>query len=435
MNLLILGEGGREHALAQTLNNSPLVTKVFVAPGNEGMSLDEGVELLPLSSDLTDEEFCEAVVSLVKEHNIHLTIVGSESYLEQSLVDYFQEYQLKIVGPTRRAAQIELSKEFAKIIMKLANIPTAEFELYTNYKDSLDYLENYDWSKGGRVLKAIGPAQGKGVYMCYTLKDALTALELLQDSELFPILIEEVLTGKEVSYFALCDGKEFRTLGMACDYKQLLTGGKGPNTGGMGAYSPVPWITDEQRQQIEKDIVKPLLTIMKSQGFPFAGLLFVGLIFTDKGPKVLEFNARLGDPETQAILPLIDEDLVPWLLAISEGRLHDLPHRPIKMRPLSAVHVVLAAEGYPENRRNNRFVKKGVTLKPQFTRDERHHLFYAGVKLNTQSGNHSLLETAGGRVMGITVMAEDLQSARSDAYQKVKEVTFPGAQMREDIGL
>lgn len=431
MNILVLGSGGREHAICEALSQSPLVKKVIVAPGNAGM-----LETLPdLEIENIDVSSHEDILKVALKHHVGLTIVGPEAILSEGIVDLFQKEEMAIVGPTKAASLLETSKTFAKKVMIEAGVPTASYQEFFEVRMALEYIDDQASSK--MVVKCDGLAQGKGVIVCHNKEEARKAVIGLMEESLLGknvehIIIEEYLEGHEVSMFALCDGENFTVLGSASDHKRLFDGDLGPNTGGMGAFSPAIVVSEEDWVWIREHVFSPVLSEMKRNGTPFTGFLFAGLMKTYQGWKVLEFNVRLGDPETQAILPLIDEDLTPWLMASADGSLRKLQlkvgrHSP-KLKGMRSVHVVMAAHGYPGVMGEK--VRSGdkISFSEVFNLSPYDFLFCAGVKKEGES-----LVTSGGRVLGITSLAETYTYARVQAYEHLSQIDFDGAQYRQDI--
>ena len=424
MNLLVVGSGGREHALVWKLRQSPQVEKVFVAPGNSGMALEPNV----ICSGVSAADF-PAILALCQKEKVEFVVVGPDQALADGLVDYLEKAGVAAFGPSAAAAKIESSKAFAKLLMKAQGIPTAKFEIFSELSAAQDFLESVEWGDGW-VIKADGLALGKGVVVCLQREEALRAAKEFFQGSMGEagkkIVVEERLVGREVSAFSLCDGVSAKHLGFACDYKRIFDHDQGPNTGGMGAYSPATWLSPEMAEQVQQEIVNPLLKGMAERGHAFKGVLFTGIMVTASGPKVLEFNARFGDPETQCLMPLIDEDLLPWLQACREGKLPSLG-RPI-LKNLSSVHVVMAAAGYPGVVKKGDVISVPESLLPT-KQDPSVKLFFAGV-----SGTPPSMITAGGRVLGLTALAKTQSSARSLAYEKISTIQFSGAQRRADVG-
>ncbi|MBP9674363.1 MAG: phosphoribosylamine--glycine ligase [Bacteriovoracaceae bacterium] len=423
MRVLVVGQGSREHSLAWKLSQSPLCEKVFVAPGNAGMLLDSSIQCISLK-EIND------LLIFAKEQKIDFTLVGPEDYLDQGIVDLFELEGLCILGPSKRASQLECSKVFAKEIMQDALIPTAFFKKFDDFNLAMDFVNLWDFSSKGLVVKWDGLAQGKGVVVAESRQQVETALkEFLLQKKLGEgcLILEEKLVGPEVSAFYLCDGKEYVSLGFACDYKRIRDGNLGANTGGMGAYSPVDWLGEEEKQNIEKQVVEPLLQVMKKNGMPFKGILFVGLMMTTAGPRVLEFNVRFGDPETQVLMPLLDQDILPLFVQAAKG---SLVSKKINLKKQKAVHVVLAAHGYPGT--EGVAIRKNDNINlPAKLAGTNFKIFTAGV----QGQVPHEFQTAGGRVMGVTAWGDTLEQARINAYQVVKQVSFMGMNYRQDIGL
>lgn len=413
VNVLIIGRGGREHTLAWKAAQSPLVGTVYAAPGNDGMA---GTAVLV---DL-DEGNQEGLLAFAKENNIGLTIVGPEVPLIEGLVDAFEEAGLPVFGPSKKAAVIEGSKQFAKDLMKKYQIPTAEYETFTSFANAKAYVEE----KGAPiVIKADGLAAGKGVTVAMTEEDAVQCLHDFLEDEKFgeasaSVVIEEFLSGEEFSLMAFVKGEKVYPMVIAQDHKRAFDGDKGPNTGGMGAYSPVPQISDAVVEDAVKTILEPAAEAMVKEGRSFTGVLYAGLMLTEKGTKVIEFNARFGDPETQVVLPRLESDLVQVLLDLLAEKEVEL-----KWKDTAAVTVVLASDGYPES------YEKGApigTLEPDM---EQTVVFHAGTK---KSGDQFV--TNGGRVANVTAFAETFEAAREAAYQAVARVRKPGLFYRTDIG-
>lgn len=427
MKLMVVGSGGREHALAWKLSQSQAVSKVLLAPGNSGAKLEEGIQIV----DIPANEY-EELVAFAKKEKVDLVVIGPDQALADALVDKMYEVGILSFGPSASASRLESSKIFAKNIMKKVNIATARFSSFSSPSDAKKFLENCDW-KSGWAIKADGLALGKGVLVTKDIKEAMGCVDSFMLDKTMgeagaQIVIEECLIGKEVSAFYICDSTHARLLGFACDYKQIYDDGKGPNTGGMGAYSPVDWIPENLDREISAFVVQPLLGEMKAMGCPFLGVLFIGLMITEAGPKVLEFNVRFGDPETQAILPLLDFDLSSLLLSASKQELSDFPE--LKYKDKTAVHLVMASHGYPGI--GGRKVRKGDPISISFelfTESEEHKLFFAGV--SGQDKNN--LKTSGGRVLGLTALGENRKEARELAYEKIKGISFSGFQIRKDI--
>ena len=416
MNALIIGNGGREHALAWKISQSPLVKKIYVAPGNAGTELDSLLDNI----NITDTDL---LIKFAKDKNIDLTIVGPEVPLSNGIVNKFRENDLYIFGPTSEAAQLESSKDFSKKFMKRYGIPTAEFSTFTNAKLAHEYINQ----KGTPiVIKADGLAAGKGVIVAMTNEEAHNAIDsMLSDNQFGDagarIVIEEFLNGEEVSFIVICDGKTILPLASSQDHKRLLDNDLGPNTGGMGAYSPAPIVTPEIHNKIMNDVIHPTIEGMKKDGIKFTGFLYAGLMI-DKNNKIktLEFNCRMGDPETQPILFRLKSDLFKILLDASQSRLNE--HN-IEWENNSAITIVMAAKNYPNQPRINDEIN-GLDSKNHDT-----YVFHAGTIL----ANSKIL-TSGGRVLGITAKAKTLEQATNKAYKLIDNINFDGAQYRNDIG-
>ncbi|MCO5141795.1 MAG: phosphoribosylamine--glycine ligase [Oligoflexia bacterium] len=427
MKVLVVGSGGREHALSWVLSKSKRVEKVFVAPGNPGMD-EAKIETLP---ELAASDFAQ-IKNFLLEKKIDLCVIGPDQALADGIVDFLKD-QVVVLGPTKQAARIESSKAFSKELMGKAKIPTAKHFVFSSLSELEKFSQSQDWGDGW-VVKADGLALGKGVVVCENWPHVISSAKRMFAGEMgdagTTIVLEERLLGRELSGFYLCDGITYRELGFACDYKRLLDNNMGPNTGGMGSYSPVDWLVEADKKKISETIVEPLLKQMKSEEFPFVGFLFVGLMMTSSGPKVIEFNARSGDPETQTYLPRLEEDLAELFLAAAKGELSSYS-KALRTSQQTAVHIVLAAEGYPGT--EGKSVVKGDLI--QVSDDLKRatddcKVFYAGVKKKDQD-----LITSGGRVLGLTVFAKDRESARALAYEKIEKIQFRGLQKRRDIGL
>ncbi len=439
MKVMVIGSGGREHALSWKLAQSPLVESIFLAPGNAGVREENKIHLLsiPPSDFAGIEQAC-------KKESIDFVVVGPDQALADGLIDFLQAKGILAFGPKKDAAQIEWSKGFSKELMQAAGIPTAKFAIFHAFEGdqgAKQFLETVEWGDGW-VVKADGLALGKGVVVCQSREEAIqTAKEFLLQSihgeAGKTIVIEERLVGREVSHFSFCDGSLGITLGFACDYKRIFDGDQGPNTGGMGAYSPADWLPQGTKEAVEAQIVKPLLKILKERGREYRGVLFTGLMITASGPKVIEFNARFGDPETQCLLPLMDEDLLPWLLASAKGDLPSLGRNTVALQKKHSVHLVLAAAGYPQNPRKGDAIEIRLieTAAGRTPKDEPQALtllpkvFYAGVQ--EKDGK---LFTIGGRVLGITSLGETRAEAREKTFAVADTIVFAGKQWRNDVG-
>lgn len=414
MKILVVGSGGREHALVWKLAQSPLAEKIYCAPGNDGM---KEAELVPIKAD-----DLEGLLAFALKEKIDLTVVGPEVPLTLGIVDLFQEHGLKIFGPSKRAAEIEGSKAFSKDLMAKYGIPTAAYGVFTEPGAAKAFAAKIGVPI---VVKADGLAAGKGVLICESLSEAERAIDdILVDNKFGSagsrVVVEEFLEGQEVSVLAFADGEHIVPMVSAQDHKRIFDNDKGLNTGGMGAYSPAPIYTDEVRKVVEKEVLAKTLAAMKAEGRPFSGVLYAGLMLTANGPKVLEFNARFGDPETQAVLPRLESDLVKIMLAVCEGR---LPEAEIKWSDKPCVCVVLASGGYPESS------EKGKVISGLEKAEKKAIVFHAATKL--VNGNYV---TNGGRVLGISAQDDTIVHTIVKVYKAVTEITFENMQYRTDIG-
>ncbi len=420
MKVLVVGPGAREHAITWKLTASPRVDALFVAPGNVGTTAIAS-NILP--ADIPFDQ----LATRVQEYGIDLTIVGPEVPLVAGIVDRFQQLGLPIFGPTKDAAHIESSKVYAKELMLRHAIPTADFKVFHSYQEGQDFFEAHH---GPVVVKADGLAAGKGAFVCQEREEALAALYECMEARSFGqagerVVVEECLYGQEVSVFAFVDGEHLSPLVAACDYKRLLDGDEGPNTGGMGSYSPPHFWRSELAQRIRDEIMEPVVKALAEQGIPYNGVLYAGLMVTSDGPKVLEFNCRLGDPEAQVILPLLRTDLVDIASACIEGQLH---HLPIRWAEGACVGVVMASEGYPGD------YPKGLPITGLDSLDAGALVFHAGTKLSYDRGEERIV-TDGGRVLTVVGVSESLSQARDSAYRNVEDIYFQGAHYRRDIAL
>ena len=418
MKILLIGSGGREHALAWKMARSPRVQKVFVAPGNGGTANQkhEGIENLPIS-DLQE------LADFAKREQIALTVVGPEAPLAAGIVDVFRNQGLRIFGPTQLAAQLESSKDFSKAFMKRHGIPTADYQTFSNASEAHNYINQ----KGAPiVIKADGLAAGKGVVVAISLPEAHMAVDMmLSDNKLgnagARVVIEEFLIGEEASFIVLVDGKNVVPLATSQDHKRLHDGDQGPNTGGMGAYSPAPVVTPEIHARAMREVIMPTVLGMKADGIPYTGFLYAGLMISPDGRiKTLEFNCRMGDPETQPIMARLESDLVNALDKAIDGKLDEVE---LKWDRRIALGVVLAAHQYPDTPRSGDRIS-GI---PAPTNDQ--IVFHAGTKLH--DGN---LLTSGGRVLCVVGLADTVKAAQQKAYSAVEQIHFDGMQYRKDIG-
>ncbi len=418
MKVLVIGSGGREHAIVRAALASPRVEKVFCAPGNGGIAQE--AECVPIGA----MEF-EKLVSFAKEENIGLTIVGMDDPLVEGIVDIFEREHLRVFGPRKNAAILEGSKAFSKDLMKKYHIPTAAYESFTDAKEALAYLEQAEFPI---VLKADGLALGKGVLICNNLQEAKAGVKTIMEDKQFGsagncMVVEEYMTGREVSVLSFVDGKTIRTMASAQDHKRAGDGDQGPNTGGMGTFSPSPFYTDEVDAFCQEHIYQPTVDAMAAEGREFKGIIFFGLMLTEHGPKVLEYNARFGDPEAQVVLPRMKSDMIEVMEACIDGRLAEIE---LEFEDNAAVCVVLASDGYPVS------YEKGFEIQglERFQEARGYECFHAGTKL-TQEGK---ILTNGGRVLGVTAKGADLKEARANAYKAAEWVKFENKYMRHDIG-
>ena len=420
MKILLIGSGGREHALAWKLAQSPQVQTVFVAPGNGGTATAKqttaGIQNLPISG-------LQELAEFAKRENIHLTVVGPEAPLAAGIVDVFRLNGLRIFGPTQLAAQLESSKDFSKAFMKRHGIPTADYQTFSNALEAHAYID----AKGAPiVIKADGLAAGKGVVVAMSLAEAHAAVDMiLADNKLgnagARVVIEEFLTGEEASFIVLVDGKNVLALATSQDHKRLLDADQGPNTGGMGAYSPAPVVTPEIHARALREVIMPTVKGMEADGLPYTGFLYAGLMISPDGTiKTLEFNCRMGDPETQPIMARLRSDLVHALDKAVDGKLNEVE---LEWDRRTALGVVIAAYNYPETPRNG----DGISGVPADTEDQL--TFHAGTKL--QDGK---LLTSGGRVMCVVGLADTVRGAQQKAYDAISKIQFDGMQYRKDIG-
>ncbi len=419
MQILIIGGGGREHALAWKLSQSPRVKKIYIAPGNGGTAQIGENAPLPATA-------IKQLVEFAREKKIDLAVVGSDDALALGVVDEFQNAGLAIFGPSRAAAEIEASKAFAKSFMRTHKIPTAEFKVFKEYEQAIAYLKEQN-GKFPLVVKASGLALGKGVMIAKTEEEAEAALRQIMVERIFgesgnEIVVEEFLDGQEISIHALSDGLTYQMFPPAQDHKRVFEGDTGPNTGGMGTIAPLPWVQESDMDTITTDIVEPALRGLQSIGRPFTGILYPGVMMTSAGPKVLEFNARFGDPETQSYMRLLKTDLVELIESCLTQKLNE---QKIEWHPGHAACVVLASGGYPGNYEKG----KKISGLEQTQKIKGIELFHAGTVC--ENGSYY---TAGGRVLGVTGQGETLQDALASAYAAAAEIHFEGMQYRKDIG-
>ena len=422
MKVLLLGSGGREHALAWKIAQSPKIEKLYIAPGNAGTSA-VGENVAIKATDFP------ALKAFALEHKIDMIVVGPEDPLVQGIFDFFKEdaatQHIAVIGPSAKGAQLEGSKEFAKEFMLRHHIPTARYKSVTaaTLEEGLAFLETLT---APYVLKADGLCAGKGVLILPTLEEARKELKEML-SGMFgdasaTVVIEEFLSGIECSVFVLSDGEHYKVLPVAKDYKRIGEGDKGLNTGGMGTFSPSPFYTDEVQKFCEEKVYQPTMDAMKKEGRDFVGILFVGLMLTEDGPKVLEYNARFGDPEAQVVLPRMKNDIIDVMNACIDGKLDEID---LQFEDNAAVCVVLASDGYPEHYEKG----KVITGFEKFDGKDGYYVFHAGTKLTDEG-----IVTNGGRVLGVTAKGKDLKEARKNAYEATNWIDFSNKYMRHDIG-
>lgn len=419
MKVFIVGSGGREHAIAWKVAQSKKVDKIYCAPGNAGIS--EVAECVPIGAMEFDK-----LVAFAKEKEIDLTVIGMDDPLVGGIVDVFEKEGLRVFGPRKNAAILEGSKAFSKDLMKKYNIPTAAYETFTDPEKALEYLET---AKMPIVLKADGLALGKGVLICQTLEEAKEGVKTLMMDKKFgsagdEIVIEEFMTGREVSVLSFVDGNIVKIMSSAQDHKRAKDGDQGLNTGGMGNFSPSPFYTKEVDEFCKKYIYQPTVDAMKAEGRPFKGVIFFGLMLTPDGPKVLEYNARFGDPEAQVVLPRLENDIVDVFEACIDGTLDQVDLKFDNDR--ATVCVILASDGYPVE------YKKGFPIEglEKFKGKDDYYVFHSGTKFN----ENGQIVTNSGRVLGVTATGKDLKEARKKAYEATEWISFENKYMRHDIG-
>ena len=416
MKVLVIGSGGREHALTWKIAQSKLLGKLFCAPGNPGTA--EVAENIDIKSDNIT-----GLLKFAKNESIGLTVVGPEAPLAEGIVDAFTAEGLLIFGPTAAAAKIEADKAFCKKMLRSASVPTSEGRIFSDLDDAKEYISSRDEAL---VVKASGLAAGKGVFLCANPQEAMDAAEKIMGEGIFgqageKIVVEEMLKGQEASILALVDGSNIYVLESSQDHKAVGDGDTGPNTGGMGAYSPAPIVTDKVMDQVVSGILVPSVDTMNRNGTPYRGLLYAGIMLTPGGPKLLEYNVRFGDPETQPLMARLKSDLLEALLAVCHGKLDEVD---LDWDPRPAVCVVMASGGYPGSYEKGKVIE-GI--------DEANKLkdvvvFHAGTAMQ-----YGQLVTAGGRVLGVTAMGEDIATAKARAYEAVSKISFEGAYYRKDI--
>ena len=415
MKVCVIGNGGREHALAWRLSISPSVTKVYAIPGSAAMS--DCAELVGIDWQQSDH-----LITFLKDNQVDLVVVGPEAPLVAGLADILNKAGIPVFGPSKAAAQLEGSKVFAKDVMKKYNIPTAAYGVFHNVDQAKEFIAQ---TGAPIVVKADGLAAGKGVVVAMTIEEANAAVEDMLSGNRFgeagsTVVIEEFMEGEEASLLAFVDGKTVVPMIASQDHKRIFDGDKGPNTGGMGTYAPAPVLTDALRDEAMKTILEPMVAAMENEGMPYVGCLYAGLMITPQGPKVVEFNARFGDPETQVVLPLLDSDLGQIMMACATGTLTaDM----VKWKDSSAACVILASKGYPETS------SKGDIISGDIKQHDTTIVFHSGTKL---IGENYL--TNGGRVLGVVGLGKDLRTALDRAYGRIEHIDFEGMQYRTDIG-
>jgi len=424
MKVLVIGSGGREHTIIWKIKSSPEVDKIYAAPGNGGIAKDaECVNIKP--------EDINSLLDFAKKNKIGLTIVGPEAPLANGIVDEFTKAGLKIFGPSKELAMLESSKVFAKEIMERFNIPTADFEVFTDAALAKEYISGYKTYPV--VIKADGLAAGKGVIICKNKKEALDTINDIMVKRIFGsagdrLIVEECLKGEEASFLVVCDGKNVAPLASSQDHKRVFDNDKGPNTGGMGAYSPAPVVNKDMHQIVMKEIIYPLVNGLAKEKKFYKGVLYAGLMITEKGPKVLEFNVRFGDPETQVILTRLETDLVDLCLASIEGNIDKIK---LEWKNKSSVCVVLASGGYPGD------YKKGLEIKGlddvAWKAANDTYVFHAGTLLATHD-SRLMTVTNGGRILNVVSLSRDIRQAIDNVYKAVDKIKFEGMHYRKDIG-
>ena len=415
MKVCVIGSGGREHALAWRLSISPSVTKVYAIPGSAAMS--DCAELVGIDWQQSDH-----LINFLKDNQVDLVVVGPEAPLVAGLADELNKAGIPVFGPSKAAAQLEGSKVFAKDLMKKYNIPTAAYGVFQNVEEAKAFIVT---TGAPIVVKADGLAAGKGVVVAMTVDEANAAVEDMLSGNRFgeagsTVVIEEFMDGEEASLLAFVDGKTVVPMIASQDHKRIFDGDKGPNTGGMGTYAPAPVLTDALRDEAMKTILEPMVGAMQKEGMPYVGCLYAGLMITAEGPKVVEFNARFGDPETQVVLPLLDSDLGQIMMACATG---NLTAEMVKWKDSSAACVILASKGYPETS------SKGDVIHGDIKQHDTTIVFHSGTKLVGEE-----YVTNGGRVLGVVGLGKDLRTALDRAYGRIEHIDFEGMQYRTDIG-
>jgi phosphoribosylamine--glycine ligase len=417
MNVLVIGNGGREHALAWKIQQSPRVKRIFAAPGNAGIAAV--ADLVPLAADDV-----AALARFARDERVDLTVVGPELPLTLGIADEFHRHGLRIFGPTREAAQLEGSKAFAKELLRRHEIPTGFFSVFADADEAVRYVSEVGVPI---VVKTDGLAAGKGVFICQTVKEAEDAINEVMRTRIFGdagerVVVEEYLEGEEVSFIALTDGRSVLPMATSQDHKRAYDGETGPNTGGMGAYSPAPIVTPALQERIVRGIMQPVVTALRDAKIDFRGVLYAGLMITESGPKVLEFNARFGDPECQALMVRLKSDLVPLIEACIDGRLAETD---AEWDERAAACVVLAAAGYPGNYEKGKMIRGLDALRGW----QNGFVFHAGT-----AQRDNTVVTNGGRVLGVTALGAGIREAVQEAYWAVEQIHWDGIQYRRDIG-
>lgn len=420
MNVLVIGSGGREHALVWKIRQNPSVKKIYCAPGNAGIAAL--AECVPVKG----EDFA-ALADFVRREKIDLTVVGPEIPLAGGIVDYFTERGLAIFGPCQKAARLEASKAFSKEFMEKYGVPTAKYRSFTDFGSAAEYISHWPVGKS-LVVKADGLAAGKGVLICPDRARAMAAIEQIMQDRVFgesgnEVVIEEFLEGEEASVQIFLDGKQYHMMPSSQDHKRVNDGDEGPNTGGMGAYAPAPIVTGELRRRVERDVIAPIIAGLAREGIEYKGVLYIGLMIVKGEPYVLEFNCRFGDPETQVVLPLLKTDLIEIMRKIISGELDKIK---IEWYNKTAVCVVLVAGGYPGSYPKGREIR-GLD---DAARMDDIVVFHAGTAKDPADN----IVTAGGRVLGITALGQDIPSTITAVYGAVKKIRFDGMHYRTDIG-
>jgi len=416
MKVLVVGNGGREHALVWKISQSPLIENIYCAPGNAGTAKLAKNIPIPVSD-------IEQLISFATDKRIDLTVVGPEDPLVNGIVDEFEALGLKIFGPRKSAARLEGSKVFAKNLMQKYGIPTAQFAVFNNAESAISYVK--DLKKFPVVLKASGLAAGKGVLICETLEESLSGIRSLMEEKIFgtaasEIVIEEYLSGEELSLFAICDGEQYVLLTSSQDHKKVLDGDKGKNTGGMGAYAPAPLATPDLIEKVKREIIEPTIKAVAREAAPYKGVLYLGLMIDRHEIKVLEYNCRFGDPETEVVLPMLKSDLLPILLASAEGNLGGC--KP-EMHDGWAIDVVLASGGYPDSYEKGKIIQGLERLPDDII------AFHAGTQVKDDK-----VITSGGRVLNIVARGQDFNKVKEYVYDQIKTVYFNKMYYRKDIG-